>query len=208
MSISDSAHRMSHLFQVRNMERHAHDHTHNMPKSQLPACECVRRQQHVDADVNPAGTVFKCQTFDLLNLTRGGIQACQTLTNTCREIRYRHVKKKKRKKETGIKYQHSIVVSAAEQIEVSCGERRESVPVQVVNRRWRLRGGRGGEREVRRGGGLLLPLHNEWGEKSHICCGGFIHFILLNIGAPELSAFIHKNLSCYTCGDLGFTHSY
>ncbi|KAI4819525.1 hypothetical protein KUCAC02_004770, partial [Chaenocephalus aceratus] len=38
-----------------------------------------------------------------------------------------------------------------EQIEVSCRERRESVPVQVVNRRGRLRGGPGGEREVRRG---------------------------------------------------------
>ncbi|TNN62236.1 hypothetical protein EYF80_027500 [Liparis tanakae] len=32
-------------------------------------------------------------------------------------------------------------------IEVSCGERRESVPVQVVNRRGWLRGGRDGERE-------------------------------------------------------------
>ena len=40
------------------------------------------------------------------------------------------------------------------------------------------------ERERGEGGGLLLPLHNEWGEKSHICCGGFIHLILLHVGAP------------------------
>ena len=44
-----------------------------------------------------------------------------------------------------------MLLSAEEQIEVSCRERRESVPVQVVNRRGRLRGGPGGEREVRRG---------------------------------------------------------
>lgn len=66
------------------------------------------------------------------------------------ETRYRHKKNKTQKKKK-IKCQHSLLLSAVEQIEVSCGERRESVPVQVVNRRGRLRGGRGGEREVRRG---------------------------------------------------------
>lgn len=56
----------------------------------------------------------------------------------------------KKDMERKIEYQHSSLPCSVEQIEVSCGEKRESVPVQVVNRRWRLRGGRGGEREVRR----------------------------------------------------------
>lgn len=53
---------------------------------------------------------------------------------------------------------------------------------------WRERNKERGE-----GGGLLLPLHNEWGEKSHICCGCFMRFMLLNVRAPELTTFIHMN---------------
>lgn len=51
----------------------------------------------------------------------------------------------------GVKYKNKIKMptlrSAGEQIEVSCWERRESVPIQVANRRWGLRGERGEERE-------------------------------------------------------------
>ena len=43
--------------------------------------------------------------------------------------------KKKKDMKRKIEYQHSSLPCSVEQIEVSCGERRESVPVQVVNRR-------------------------------------------------------------------------
>lgn len=64
------------------------------------------------------------------------------------------------------KCQHSVCWRTDWQIEVSCRERRESVPIQVVNRRWRERGveeKKGGEK-----GGLLLPLHNKSGKRAHI----------------------------------------
>ena len=107
-----------------------------------------------------------------------------------------------------MRYQHWMLLSAVEQIEVSCRERRESVPVQVVNRRWRLRGGRverGRRGEKREWGGLLLPLHNEWGEMPHICCGGFNHFIQLYVWVPEPSSSLCKNVSFYICGDIALT---
>lgn len=125
--------------------------THNMQKCLLPAsvsvrvCGCVFVcARHVYLNINPAGTTFKCQTFNLLNLTLGDIQAWQSPTTTWQDIGV-----KKKCKDPKILYQRSIPLSAVEQIEVSCGERRESVPIQVVNRRWRLRGGWGGEREVK-----------------------------------------------------------
>lgn len=62
----------------------------------------------------------------------------------------------------------------------------------------RVERGRWGEREE--GGGLLLPLHNEWGEKPHICLWGFIHFILLFFRALEHGAFTPTNLSYCTWG--------
>lgn len=156
----------------------------------LAACQCVCVclfvcARSVYVNINPAGTMFKCQTFNLLNLTLGGIQACHHVT------RYR----RKKQKDPKIIYQRSISLSAVEQIEMSCGERRESVPIQVVNRRWRLRGGWGGEREVKRErGGLLLPLYNEWGEMPHIWCGTL--FILFSCMLEPLNPahlYIHTS---------------
>lgn len=60
--------------------------SHNMQK-------CLHVRHHVYVNINPAGTVFKCQTFNLLNLTRGGVQACQSPATTCRETRYRRKNK-------------------------------------------------------------------------------------------------------------------
>lgn len=45
------------------------------------------RLHDVFVNIDPAGTVFKCQTFNLLNLILGGIQACQSMTAICRETR-------------------------------------------------------------------------------------------------------------------------
>lgn len=45
---------------------------------------CVHAPCHVYVNINSAGSAFKCQTFNLLDLTWGGVQACQSLTTTCR----------------------------------------------------------------------------------------------------------------------------
>lgn len=132
---------MSHLFKVTDIQTrtdaytHAHIITHNMQKCLLPACACVRvyGRRHVYVNINPAGAVFKCQTFNLFefdlrwHVSRRPSRARRRDTDLKEKI-IKDVKIK-------IKYQHSILLSAAEQIEVSCRERRESVPVQVVNRR-------------------------------------------------------------------------
>lgn len=71
-----------------------------MQKCLLPVCgwACVSVcAHHVYVNINPAGTVFKCQTFNLLNLTLGDVQACQLLTTMCTETRYGSKKKKEKR---------------------------------------------------------------------------------------------------------------
>lgn len=76
-------------------------------------------------NIRPAGSSLKCQTFNPLNLTQGDVEARES-----------HAEDKTREKlGIKVKYQHLIILSAVEQIEVSCRERRESVPMQVANRR-------------------------------------------------------------------------
>lgn len=160
---------LSYLFKVRDTQTCTDACTHDLTQhAEMPAVctrtsvavcvrarvyACLRACVHITCfkNINPAGTVFKCQTFNLSSLTLVGGRPCVHLpTATCKEKQcwgkqidkkhihintYTHIFSPLQKNGAEQKYQHLIPLSAVEQIEVSCGERRESVPIQVANRR-------------------------------------------------------------------------
>lgn len=65
-----------------------HTITDCMSKSFLSACVCACLCVcigHVYVYADPAGTVFKCQTFNLFSLTSGDIKACQSVRQSRRQ---------------------------------------------------------------------------------------------------------------------------
>lgn len=176
-----------------------------MPAAYMCVTVCINGRRHVHVNISPAGTVFKCQTFNLLNLTWGGVQARQSLSTKCRRQDI-DVKKKEQKRHENKKKIPALNPSICCRTDWSVMRRVERIcsrtgGEQKVKAEGRMgwREGRWGERDRGEGGRLLLPLHNEWGEKPHIYCGGFIHFILLHSGGPEPT---HTNLFYYTCWEI------
>lgn len=73
-----------------------HNHGLNAEIISSYAYACVG---HVYVNTPPAGTAFKCQTFNLFHLTLGDIKACQSLrAEPARQNRWKNMKTCPRKR--------------------------------------------------------------------------------------------------------------